>query len=113
MKGFTLVRLLLHASRAALPVVLIVASASTSLAQARTGAGMVVAVDVAENALVLETRSGLQRVLVDVAATIRGDHDEVLMLRDLDLGDAVYYQAASPVTALRVARQFWALPSER
>ena len=114
MRLLTLMRLLLHASCAALPVVLVVATESAVHAQVSAGGGLVIAVNLGKSALVLETRSGLQQVLVAATATIRGDHGEVLTLGALQAGDAVSYRAVSEIaTSLRVARQFWALPSER
>ncbi|HEU4367227.1 MAG TPA: hypothetical protein VFV05_03245 [Methylomirabilota bacterium] len=75
--------------------------------------GLVTAVDLATNTLVLETRTGPQRVLVATTATIHGDHGAVLSIRDLAPGDAVSYRTASgAATDLRVARQFWAIPRE-
>jgi hypothetical protein len=107
----TPMRLLRHASCAALPVVLVCATASTVHAQVGTGVGLVTAVEVGKNTLVLETRSGGQHVLVAAGATIRGDHGEVLAFGDLQPGDAVSYQPVSDTaTTLHVARQFWALP---
>ena len=111
MKLLTLMRLLLHASRAALPVVLVCATDSTVHAQVGAGVGLVMAVYVGTNTLALETESGLRHVLVAATALIRGDHGEVLALGDLTPGDAVSYQAVSDTaTSLHAARQFWALP---
>ena len=77
------------------------------------GTGLVRAVDAGTNTLVLETRSGAQRVHVARAATIRDDHDDALALGEIRPGDAVAYEVASgDATVLHVARQFWALPSE-
>ena len=111
MKLLTVIRLLLHASCTALPVVLVCVTASTVHAQVATSVGLVTAVDAGKSTLVLETRSGLQQVLVTTAATIRGDHGEVLAFGDLEPGDAVSYQPVSDTTTiLYVARQFWAVP---
>jgi hypothetical protein len=77
------------------------------------GAGLVTAVDANTNTLVLETRSGAQRVHVARAATIRDDHADALALADIRPGDAVAYEVASgAATVVHVARQFWAIPSE-
>ena len=77
------------------------------------GTGLVRAVDAGTNTLVLETRSGAQRVHVARAATIRDEHDDALALGEIRPGDAVAYEVASGAAAeLHVARQFWAIPSE-
>jgi hypothetical protein len=103
--------LLLLASCAALVIVL--ANGSVVLAEARAGVGLITAVDLATNTVVLETRIGPQQVRVAATATIRGDHGAVLSIRDLAPGDAVSYHTASDTaTSLRVARQFWAIPRE-
>jgi len=83
-------------------------------AHVSAGTGLVRAVDAGTNTLVLETRSGAERVHVARAATIRDDHDAVLALGEIRPGDAVaYYEIASgDATVLHVARQFWAIPSE-
>lgn len=74
--------------------------------------GLVRAVDAGAHTLVLETRSGVQRVHVARAATIRDDHDHALALSEIRPGDAVAYEvAAGDATILNVARQFWAIPS--
>ena len=113
MKLLTLMPLLLHASCAALPGVLVVATGSTVQALVDPGEGLVMAVDVGQNTMVLETRSGLKHVPVAAAATIRGDHGEVLALGDLKPGDAVSYKTGSDsATGLHVAKQFWAVPSD-
>jgi hypothetical protein len=91
------------------------ASADEARAAAResTGAGLVSEVDVSRNTLVLETRSGAQRVHVAIAPNIRDDHDKALAFGEIRPGDAVAYEVASgDVTVLHVARQFWAIPSE-
>ena len=103
--------LLLLASCVALVIVL--ANGSVVLAQARAGGGLITAVDLTTNTLVLETRIGPQQVRVAATATIRGDHGAVLSIRDLAPGDAVsYHMASDTVTSLRVARQFCAIPRE-
>jgi hypothetical protein len=78
------------------------------------GKGLVRAVDADTNILVLETRSGAERVHVARAATIRDDHDAALAVGEIRPGDAVaYFEIASgDATVLHVARQFWAIPSE-
>jgi hypothetical protein len=82
-------------------------------AHVSAGTGLVRAVDARTNTLVLETRSGAQRVHVARAATILDDHDSALVLGEIRPGDAVAYEVASgAATVLHVARQFWALPSE-
>jgi hypothetical protein len=82
-------------------------------AQVSAGAGLVTGVDVGRNALVLETRTGSQSVVVAPTATIRDDHGTALGLGDIRPGDAVAYQVvAGLATSLDVARQFWAIPSE-
>ena len=81
-------------------------------AHVSAGTGLVRAVDAGTNTLVLDTRSGAQRVHVARAATIRDDHD-ALALGQIRPGDAVAYEvAAGDATVLHVARQFWAIPSE-
>jgi hypothetical protein len=82
-------------------------------AHAGAGTGLVRAVDAGTNTLVLETRSGAQRVHVSPAAAIRDDHDNALALGEIRPGDAVAYEVASGAAAeMHVARQFWAIPSE-
>ena len=82
-------------------------------ARERAGTGLVREVDAGTNTLVLETRSGAQRVHVAAAATIRDDHEEALALGEIRPGDAVAYEVASgDATVLHVARQFWAIPSK-
>jgi hypothetical protein len=96
-------------------VLLVVTGAMVSAAEAQTIAetGLVVAVNAEKNALTLETRGGSKQVPVAAAATIRGDHGEVLALGDLKPGDAVAYTRGSDTaTSLRVARHFWAVPTE-
>jgi hypothetical protein len=111
MRSPTFVHLLI-ASCAALAITPV--SGSVLHAQARAGGGLITAVDLITNTLVLETRTGSETIRVAPTATIHGDHDEVLTIRDLAPGDAVSYQSASDTVAnLRVARQFWAIPCER
>ena len=75
--------------------------------------GLVRTVDAGTNTLVLETRSGAQRVRVAPAATIRDDHENALVLGEIRPGDAVTYEVtAGAATLLHVARGFWAIPSE-
>ena len=82
-------------------------------AHVSAGTGLVRAVDAGTNTLVLEARSGAQRVHVAPAATIRDDHDDALALGEIRPGDAIAYEvAAGDATVLHVARQFWAVPSE-
>ena len=82
-------------------------------AHVSAGTGLVRAVDAGTNTLVLDTRSGAQRVHVTRAATIRDDHDDALALGEIRPGDAIAYEgAAGDTTVLHVARQFWAIPSE-
>jgi hypothetical protein len=101
----------LHA--VALAIILVCAVGSVVHAQARTGVGLITAVDTANNTLVLETRDGPRHVRVAPAAIIRSDDGAGRTLRDLGPGDAVSYQLASEgAIRLHVARHFWALPSE-
>src|ERR1700730_1149741 len=78
------------------------------------GTGLVRAVDAGTNTLVLETRSGAERVHVARVATIRDDHDAALAVGEIRPGDAVTYSemASGEGTLVHVARQFWAIPSE-
>jgi hypothetical protein len=108
MRSTTFVRLLI-ASWAALAIVLV--GGFVVHAQAGAGVGLITAVDLATNTLVLETRTGSETVRVAPTATIYADHGAMLSIRDLAPGDAVSYQAA-PDTVVRVARQFWAIPRE-
>lgn len=113
MKLATLARLVFHPSCA---VVLVLTGATVPAVHAQAGpeAGLVIAVDAGKNTLVLETRAGVKRVPVAGAATIRGDHGEMLKLGDLNPGDAIAYTTGSETaTSLHVARQFWAVPNER
>jgi len=82
-------------------------------AHGSTGRGLVRTVDADTNTLVLETRSGTQRIHVAPAATIRDDHADTLTLGEIAPGDAVAYEVtAGAATALHVAREFWAVPSQ-
>ena len=96
----------------ALPSVSVRSAAAADKPQA-SGTGLVRAVDAGTSILVLETRSGTQRLHVAPAATIRDDHDDVLALGEIRPGDAIAYEVpAGDATVLHVARQFWAIPSE-
>jgi hypothetical protein len=82
-------------------------------AHVSAGTGLVRAVDAGTNTLVLDTRSGAQRVHVARTATIRDDHDDALALGEIRPGDAIAYEGvADTATVPHVARQFWAVPSE-
>ena len=82
-------------------------------AHVSAGTGLVRAVDADTNTLVLETRSGTQRIHVALAATIRDDHDDTLALGEIAPGDAVAYEeTAGAAIELHVAREFWAIPSQ-
>jgi|ERR1700730_18972010 len=83
-------------------------------AHVSAGTGLVRAVDAGTNTLVLETRSGAERVHVARVATIRDDHDAALAVGEIRPGDAVTYSemASGEATVVHVARQFWAIPSE-
>jgi ABC-type enterochelin transport system substrate-binding protein len=110
MRSPTFVRFLI-VSCAALAIVLV--GRAVVHAQAGTSVGLIAAVDLATNTLTLETRTGTKTVRVAPSATIYADHGAVLSIRDLAVGDAVSYPAASDTVAtLRVARQFWAIPRE-
>jgi len=90
-----------------------VADEPRASAHVSAGMGLVRAVDAGTNTLVIETRSGAQRVHVAPAATIRDDDDDALALGEIRPGDAIVYEvAAGDATVLHVARQFWAIPSE-
>lgn len=90
-----------------------VRSAAAADESPASGTGLVRAVDAGTNTLVLETRSGAQRVHIARAATIRDDHDGALAVGEIKPGDAVSYEGATDAaTVLHVARQFWAIPSE-
>ena len=82
-------------------------------AHVKAGTGLVRAVDAGTNTLVLEARSGTQRVHVAPAAIIRDDHDDTLALGEIAPGDAVAYEVTGgAATVLHVSREFWAIPSE-
>jgi hypothetical protein len=82
-------------------------------AHVSAGTGLVTAVDADTNTLVLETRSGTQRIHVAPAATIRDDHADTLTLGEIAPGDAVAYEVTAGAAAvLHVAREFWAIPSQ-
>jgi hypothetical protein len=107
-------RRLMWASGAELFFVLALLMPSPVGAQTRPGVGLVIAVDLEKKALVLETRSGSERIVLAPTATILDDHGRALGLSAVKAGDAVSYQVASSgVTSLRVARQFWAVPNDR
>ena len=94
--------------------VLILLVAPAAYAQENTGTGLVTAVDVGRNTLMLETRNGSKVILVAPTATIREDHGQALAFGDIRPGDAVAYQVGSgSAVRLHVARQFWATPAER
>jgi hypothetical protein len=95
--------------------VLILSGAPAVYAQERTGTGLVTAVDVGKNTLTLEIRGGSKTALVVVpTAAIRDYHGQALAFGDIRPGDAVVYEVGSGSTVrLRVARQFWAIPTER
>lgn len=77
------------------------------------GTGLVRAVDADTNTLVIETRSGTQRIHVAPAATIRDDHADTITLGEIAPGDAVAYEGtAGAATVLHVAREFWAIPGQ-
>ena len=81
--------------------------------QANAGTGLVRSIDAHTDSLVLDTPSGVQRVHVTRAATIRDEHEDALALGEIRPGDAVAYEVASDAaTVLHVTRQFWAIPSE-
>jgi hypothetical protein len=97
---------------AALLIVLAVALRSPVDAQPSSGMGLVVAVDLERKTLELETAGGPRMVLPLTAATILDDHGRALPLAQIKPGDAVSYEAtAGSATSLRVARQFWAVPT--
>ncbi len=82
-------------------------------AHVSAGTGLVRAVDADTNTLVLETRSGTQRIHVSPAATIRDDHADTLALGEIAPGDAVAYEVtAGAAIVLHVAREFWAIPTQ-
>lgn len=82
-------------------------------AHVSAGTGLVTAVDADTNTLVLETRSGTQRIHVAPAARIRDDHADTLTLGEIAPGDAVAYEVtAGAATVVHVAREFCAIPSQ-
>lgn len=91
---------------------LLLAAPTVLRAQVRVGAGLITAVDLDMNTLVLETRNGPRQIRLAAAAAIRGDHGQTLSIRDLRPGDAVSYQTADVATSVWVASQFWAIPRE-
>ena len=100
-------------SFAVLSLVLVLAPGRVLHAQAPARAGLITAVDLDANMLVLETRGGPQRIRVAATAIIREDHGALLSIHDLRPGDAVaYHMESDTATSLRVARQFWAIPPE-
>jgi len=114
MNTCSMMRLSLLACRAAVLCVLTLSMAPGVYAEENTGTGLVAAVDVGRNTLMLETRSGSRTVLVAPTAAIRDDHGQALAFGDIRPGDAVVYHGASnPTTSVQVARQFWAVPIER
>jgi hypothetical protein len=107
-------RLLLLACNAALLCIVMLSMAPAVYPQENAGTGLVTAVDVAKHTLMLATRTGSKEILVAPTATIREDHGRALVFGDIRPGDAVAYQVASgSATNLQVARQFWAIPTER
>jgi hypothetical protein len=107
-------RLLPLAYSAASLWILILSMAAAVYSQEAAGTGLVTAVDVARNTLVLATRTGSKEILVAPTATIREDHGRALAFSDIRPGDAVAYQVSSgSATRLHVARDFWAIPTER
>ena len=114
MATFSMMRLLLLGWSAAPLCVLMLSLAPAVSAQENTGTGLVIAVDVGRNTLMLETRSGSKAVLVASTAAIRDDHGQALAFGDIRPGDAVVYQVGSgSAVRLQVARQFWAIPTEQ
>jgi hypothetical protein len=82
-------------------------------AQDERGTALIVAIDNATRTLTLDTRRGSRTVVVAPAAGLRAGARS-LAWADLAPGDAVAYQiVGGQVTRLEVARQFWAVPSER
>ena len=113
MNGLSMIRPLLVTCTGALNV-LILSVAPAVYAQENSSTGLVTAVDVERNTLMLETRGGSKTVLVVPTAAIRDDHGQALGFGDIRPGDAVVYQVASgSAVRLHVARQFWAIPTER
>ena len=83
-------------------------------AQPSSGMGLVVAVDLERRAVELETGPEPRVTLSLATATILDDHGRPLSLTEIRPGDAVSYEAtAGRATSLRVARQFWAVPTRR
>jgi hypothetical protein len=114
MNTLSIKRLLLLACRAAPLCVLMLSLAPAVYAQENTGTGLVTAVDIARNALMVATRTGSTAILVAPTAAIRDDHGQAIAFSDIRPGDAVAYQVASgSAISLNVARQFWAIPPER
>jgi hypothetical protein len=114
MNMLSMKHLLLLLCSAAPLCVLMLSMAPSVHAQENTGTGLVTAVDVARNTLMLATRTGSKAVPVAPTAAIRDDHGQPLAFSDIRPGDAVAYQVASgSATSLHVARQFWAIPAER
>ena len=107
-------RPLLFICTAAFLPVLILTVAPAVNAQENTGTGLVTAIDVGRNTLMLQTRSGSKTMLVAPTAAIRDDHGQALAFGDIRPGDAVVYRLGSDAAVrLRVARQFWAIPNEQ
>jgi len=93
--------------------ILMLSIAPGAYAQDSSGVGLVTGVDIATSTLTIETRSGSQHVVVAPTVAIRDAHGRALALGDISPGDAIAYQGVpGPATSLRVARQFWAIPSE-
>lgn len=113
MNMLSMIRLLLACNAASLCVFML-SMAPAVYAQDNTGTGLVIAVDVGRNTLMLEIQSGPKAVLVPPSAAIRDDHGQALAFSDIRPGDAVAYQVASgTVINVHVARQFFAIPTER
>jgi len=114
MNRLVMIRPLLVVCTVASLHVLILSAAPAVYAQENTGTGLVTAVDVGRNTLMLETRGGSKTVLVVPTAAIRDDHGQALAFGDIRPGDAVVYQVGSgSAVRLHVARQFWAIPTEQ
>jgi hypothetical protein len=104
----------LACSAASLWILMFSMAPAAVYAQENTGIGLVTAVDVARNTLMLATRTGSKEILVAPTAAIREDHGRALAFSDIRPGDAVAYEVSSgSATSLYVARQFWAIPAER
>src|SRR5258707_10054462 len=101
-------RLLAAAVSPALPGVSIGSAAAAddprASAHVSAGTGLVRAVDAGTNTLVLETRSGAERIHVARVATIRDDHDAALAVGEIRPGDAVTYSemASGDATVVHV-----------